>query len=635
MSPTSTLERASPQAASSVDSRTVLIGGASGFWGDSQIAVPQLLEQPGLQYLVFDYLAETTMSILQRARLRSPELGYATDFVTASVAPHLKAIRERGVRLVSNAGGLNPAGCRDAILNIAREQGVELKVAIVTGDDVLPQQAQFRPWPADPAAADLPKLMSANAYLGALPIAQALDAGADIVITGRCVDSASLLGIAIHEFGWQMTQYDALAQASLAGHLVECGAQGAGGLFTDWEQVPDWVDMGYPLIQLQADGVFELFQPAGKGGLVNRATVGEQLLYEIGDPRRYELPDVICDFTQVQIEDVVDCAENHGRVGGRVRISGARGRAPSAQYKVTATYAQGSHIAIMMAIRGQRAIAKAQRTADALLTRTRAQMLQAGFADYGETLVEFLGAESMYGPHRRVTESREIVLRIAARHDDKRALAFLQKEASSAGTSMGPGTRSHFGGRSDVQSVIRTASFLIPKSAVTVHWQMNNGDAAHAVAQQSSVQADAAHPSSAETAANAPNPAADSHHHNHNHKRVRISVGDIAHGRSGDKGDDANIGLMARAPQWLDVLREQVTAPRVREYFAHLIEGPVTRYDLPGIGAVNFVLERALGGGGSCSLRSDPLGKCYAQMLLDMEIDCPAALLPGTQETTA
>ena len=597
---------------------TVLIGGASGFWGDSQMAVPQLLQQPGLQYLVFDYLAETTMSILQRARLRSPDLGYATDFVTSAVGPHLRAIRDKGVRLVSNAGGLHPAGCRDAILALAREQGVQVKVAIVTGDDVLDRQRDFEPWQQEPLPAQLPPLMSASAYLGAEPIARALDGGADIVVTGRCVDSAALLGIAIHEFGWRMDDYDRLAQASLAGHLVECGAQATGGLFTDWEAVPDWADIGYPLVRMQADGGFELFQPAGRGGLVTRQTVGEQLLYEIGDPCAYALPDVVCDFSQVRIEDL----PGHGGEGGRVRVGGARGRAPGPGYKVTATYQQGWQIAIMMAIRGQRAMDKARRTAEALLARTRAQMRAAGFADYGETLVELLGAESMYGPHRRVADSREIVLRIAARHADRRALGFLQKEASSAGTSMGPGTRSHFGGRSEVQSVIRTASFLLPKAAVAVQWQAAEdalpvpvpvpvtaqGSASTITDEAAAAQVPAAMPAGEDT--------------------VRLPLGWIAHGRSGDKGDDANIGLMARAPQWLPVLREQVGAERVQAYFAHLASGPVTRYELPGLGALNFVLRQALGGGGSCSLRSDPLGKCYAQMLLDMEIDCPRALAP-------
>lgn len=601
--------------------RTVHIGGGSGFWGDSQIAVPQLLQAPRLDYIVFDYLAETTMSVLQRARLRNPELGYATDFVSGVVKPNLRALMERRIRLVSNAGGLNPAKCRDALLALAREQGLEPRIAIVTGDDVLAQAEHFRSGPdeaADAAAPPAP-LMSANAYLGALPIAEALGQGADIVITGRCVDSASLLGIAIHEFGWSLQDYDRLAQASLAGHLIECGAQATGGLFTDWESVPDWANIGYPIVELQADGVFELAKPAGTGGRIDRATVAEQLLYEIGDPAAYALPDVVCDFTQVAIEEAGT---------DRVRVSGALGHAPSAHYKVTGTFQDGWQIAIMMAIRGQRAKAKAERTAEELLARTRRLMREHGFADYRGTLVELLGAESMYGPHNRVGESREIVLRIAAQHGERKALEFLQKESASAGTSMGPGTRSHFGGRSEVQGVIGTASYYIAKERVAM--QLQAGPEAAAIALQApagkAVAARRAPGGAAWPGAAAATLEADT---------VRVSLSLLAHARSGDKGDDANIGVIARRPEWVPVLQQHLTAERVREYFAHLVDGPVTRFALPGIGAFNFFLERALGGGGSCSLRSDPLGKCYAQMLLDLELPCPRALLPASRPAVA
>lgn len=601
--------------------RTIRIGGASGFWGDSQIAVPQLLQAP-IDYLVFDYLAETTMSILQRARLRNPELGYATDFVSTAVKPNLRALMERKVRLVSNAGGLNPAKCRDALLALAHEQGLSPRIAIVTGDDVLELGTHFRSMPdEDAAAAPAPApLMSANAYLGAFPIAEALRAGADIVITGRCVDSASLLGIAAYEFGWSFEDYDRLAQASLAGHLIECGAQATGGLFTDWETVPDWAGIGYPIVELRADGSFELTKPAATGGRVDRATVAEQLLYEIGDPASYALPDVVCDFTQVRIEDSGD---------NRVRVTGARGRAPSAYYKVTATFQKGFQIAIMMAIRGQRAKAKAERTAQELLDRTQRLMRDQGFADYSSTLVELLGAESMYGPHRRVQESREIVLRIAAQHEERKALEFLQKESASAGTSMGPGTRSHFGGRSDVQGVIGTASCYIAKAQVPVRLQSGALEPAVEIV----VPAPRAASGVEAMASPAGDPAADGDQDDAD--AVRVPLSRLAQARSGDKGDDANIGVIARRPEWVAVLQRQLTAARVRDYFAHLIEGQVTRFALPGLGAFNFFLERALGGGGSCSLRSDPLGKCYAQMLLDMEVSCPRALLPASADATA
>ena len=601
-------------------SRKVFIGSGSGFWGDSALAVPQLLGAPRLDYIVFDYLAETTMSVLQRARLKDPELGYATDFVTGAVKPNLKALMERGVRLVSNAGGLNPAKCRDALLAIAHEQGLSPRIAIVTGDDVLEQSGRFETAEGQPAPVPPAPLMSANAYLGAAPIAQALAQGADIVVTGRCVDSASLLGIAMHESGWSAGDYARLAQASLAGPLIECGAQATGGLFTDWETVPDWANIGYPIVEMGPDGGFELGKPAQTGGRVDRATVAEQLLYEIGDPAAYELPDVVCDFTQVRIEDAGP---------DRVRVSGARGRAPSARYKVTATFSRGFQIAIMMAIRGQRAKAKAQRTAQELLKRTRAQMARAGFADYSGTLVELLGAESMYGDHARVNESREIVLRIAAQHDDRKALAFLQKESASAGTSMGPGTRSHFGGRSDIQGVIGTASYYIAKSHVPVRLQCDPAQPMVRLAEPPP-QGENRHVRGRAEQATAAIARAE-----FDADTVPVALPVLAHGRSGDKGDDANIGVIARRPEWVPVLERHLTDSRVREYFAHLVDGPVTRFALPGLGAFNFFLERALGGGGSCSLRSDPLGKCYAQMLLDLEIPCPRELLPAGATSSA
>lgn len=588
---------------------TVHVGCASGFWGDSQIAIPQLLTAEKLDYIVFDYLAETTMSILQRARMRNPELGYATDFVSV-LRPHLKTLLERGVRLVSNAGGLNPQACRDSILAFAREQGLSPRIAVVSGDDVAELHAEF----TDAQGRRLPDLngfgplLSANAYLGAYPIVQALALDADIVITGRAVDSACALAVAIHEFDWAFSDYDRLAQASLAGHLIECGPQATGGLFTDWETVPDWANIGYPIVVLGPDGGFDLTKPPGTGGLVNRATVAEQLLYEIGDPAAYELPDVVCDLRQVSIRETGS---------DRVRVEGARGRAPSTRYKITATGHAGYQIGIMMAIRGQRARAKALRTAEELLRRTRKLLALNGLPDYTSTVVELLGAEAMYGGNARENDSREVILRIAASHAERKGLEFLQKESASAGTSMGPGTRSHFGGRSDIQAIIKTGSFYIAKQCVPV-W-LDCGDVRAEVIVPENGEEDPSFPPAAQQAC-APAPASPD-------GALRVPLARLAYARSGDKGDDSNIGVIARSEAYWPVLLRELTAERVREYFSHLVQGDVSRFELPGTGAVNFVLRRALGGGGSSSLRSDPLGKSYAQMLLDLEIPCPGEIL--------
>ncbi len=344
------------------------------------------------------------------------------------------------------------------------------------------------------------------------------------------------------------------------------------------------------------------------------AIAAEQLLYEIGDPAAYALPDVVCDFTEVAI----------GEAGpDRVHVSGARGTPPSGAYKVTATYPMGFQLALMMAIRGLDAPAKAERTARELLGRTRRLMAEAGYGDYSDTLVECLGAEAIYGPHSRIRDCREIVLRLAVQHPDRKALDFLRKEASSAGTAMGPGTRSHFGGRSAIQPVIGVASCFIPKERVEV--------VVRSPSREARIVAAAAAPGYVSRPP-APPPAEAGARPAEGGRAARIALSRIAHGRSGDKGRDANIGIIAREERWWPVLRDELTPDRVRAYFGHLMTGAVHRYELPGLKALNFVLEDALGGGGSSSLRSDPLGKCYAQMLLDLEIPCPEHLLASTHD---
>ncbi|SPA13581.1 conserved hypothetical protein [Cupriavidus taiwanensis] len=585
--------------------KTVRIGGASGFWGDSAIATPQLLTVPGLQYLVYDYLAETTMSILARARARDPQLGYATDFVHAAMAPHLAEILRRGIRVVANAGGLNPQACRDALQQAAAQQGLAPRIAVVSGDDVQPQFAQ---WCAagltDLAGRPVPTTepWSANVYTGAQGIARALALGADIVIAGRCVDSAVVVGTLAHEFGWDWSDWDRLAAATLAGHVIECGAQATGGLFTDWQRVPDWDRIGYPVIDCAHDGSFVLGKPDHTGGLVDPAAVAEQILYEIGDPASYLMPDVTCDFRLVRTERLAP---------GQVRVSGARGRAPGSHYKGNATWQDGFQISLMMAIRGLDAPAKARRTADALLARTRAMLAAHGLPDYSETVVELLGCESHYGPHARALPTREVVLRIGARHAQARALRFLQRECSSAGTSMAAGTRSSFSGRVEIQPVVKVFSFLVPKDQVPM--RVTLGD-------QQAVLAHAALSGAADAPPELPQapPAAIPEE-----PRVTRPLVALAYARSGDKGDDENIGVIARRPEYLPLLREQLTAQAVRGYFAHLVDGEVERFEVPGLHALNFLLHAALGGGGVASLRSDPLGKSYAQMLLDFPLAVP------------
>ncbi|HYM02011.1 MAG TPA: acyclic terpene utilization AtuA family protein, partial [Stellaceae bacterium] len=341
--------------------KIIRIGGASGYWGDTASAPRQLVEKGGVHYLVFDYLAEVTMSILAKMRSRSADAGYATDFITLAMKPLIRQIAEKKIKVIANAGGVNLEACRKALEKIAAEAGASLRIGTVEGDDLLPRLEELRAMDAREIGTGAPlpqKLLSVNAYLGGFPIAAALRGGADIVVTGRCVDSALVLGPLIHEFGWAPHDYDRLAAGSLAGHLLECGAQATGGNFTDWQDVAEgWDDMGFPGAEVRADGSFVVTKPEGTGGLVSPLTVGEQLLYEIGDPRAYMLPDVICDFTQVRMTQ-------EGR--DRVLVTGARGREPTATYKVSATYPGGYGCVANMVVAGFDAVEKAKRCGEAI-----------------------------------------------------------------------------------------------------------------------------------------------------------------------------------------------------------------------------------------------------------------------------
>ena len=566
-----------------------------------------------IDVLVFDYLAETTMAILVSAQRKNPQAGYATDFVDTAMRQVLPEVVRRGIKVVSNAGGINPQACARALAALAAELGVPLRIAVVDGDDVrdalpalraaaaqaapggvLTDSVSGRPLPAN--------LLSANAYLGAEPVARALAAGADVVITGRCVDSAVTLGPLIHHFGWTLDQYDALAGGSLAGHIIECGCQATGGLFTDWQSVPDWAHIGYPIVEVAADGSFVVGKPPATGGLVSRATVGEQLLYEIGDPGAYLLPDVSCDFRQVQIEQIGD---------NRVRVSGARGGPPPATLKVSATSMAGWRCSSNLTIVGIDAVAKARRTGEALLERTRELIAARGWGDFSATRIEVIGAESLYGPHAAAPTLREVMLRLAVQHPKKEALELFAREQAAPGTSWSPGTTGAGAGRPPVQPLIVPCAFAVPRAAVTP--QVHLGDTGIAVpfSTPAPLQAQQALPDPATAAAVAGAS-----------RTVKLVA--LAWGRSGDKGDLSNIGLIARRPEWLPLLWAQVTPTAVLAWLGHLVKGPVDRYHLPGLSAMNLVIHQALDGGGPASLRLDPLGKGMAQMLLEMPITVPA-----------
>lgn len=592
--------------------KAIRIGCGAGFWGDTAEGPVQLVRRGTIDYLVLDYLAEITMSILARMRARDADAGYATDFVSLVMRPLAREIAEKRIKVVANAGGVNPRAACAALEMLLAELGVDLKVATVEGDDLTERADEFRRRGVVEmfnCAAFPERVVSINAYLGALPIAAALDAGADIVLTGRCVDSALALGPLIHEFHWSADDYDRLSAGSLVGHVLECGTQATGGIFTDWRLIADgWGEMGFPIAECQADGTFVLTKPEGSGGLVSTATVAEQIVYEIGDPAAYVLPDVVCDWTDVRLEQSGP---------DRVRVSGARGAPPTGSYKASATYADGFRAATTMMIAGREAVEKADAVGRAVIGRARRLIVAAGFPDFVETSTETLGAESTYGQASRAGQAREVILKIGVRHISQDALKIFAREIFPAATAMAQGLTGFAAGRPEPQPVIRLFSFLVDKASVPVRIHLGE----HAIEPAAPACQRAARLTGQAPAAL---PSAD------DGPLVWVPLIAVAHGRSGDKGDIANIGVIARRPGFAAALREGLTPEAVHGYFAHYALGPVERFEWPGLYGFNFVLHRALGGGGVASLRHDPQGKALAQALMDFPLAVPAAwLTPG------
>ena len=449
----------------------VLVANGQGFWGDSILGPVRLVREGPLDYLTLDYLAEVTMSIMQKLRARNPTAGYATDFVRL-VDRILPELVQKKIKVVCNAGGVNPHACKDALLAVAKKHGVKgLRIAVVEGDDVLARLdelleagEELRNMDTGAPLADVrPQVTSANVYLGAFPIAEALAQGARIVLTGRGTDPGLVLGPLIHEFGWGRGDFDRLAAGTVAGHIVECGAQCTGGNYTDWRAVPDLARVGYPLVEARPDGGFHIVKHQGTGGLLTVDTVRHQLVYEMGDPRAYVGPDCVADFTSVRLaQDGKD----------RVRVSDVKGAAPTPTYKVSISYADGWKSTGQLTISGPDALEKARLCAAIVWERLKLD----GY-DYGpeERFEELVGSGVCHAgiPGGTSDDPPEVVLRMGVRGPDRARVERFGTELVPLVTSGPPGVTGFAGGRPKATEIIGFWPALVRKdlieTRVTVH----------------------------------------------------------------------------------------------------------------------------------------------------------------------
>jgi len=438
----------------------IRIGNGQGFWGDSIDAPVRLAKDGPLDYLTLDYLAEVTLSIMQRQKLKNPNAGYARDFLDL-VERILPEISDKGVKVITNAGGVNPQSCRSELIQLAKSSGKEIKIGVIQGDDIFPTLAELRKKGVSfenmDTGADFDSIMdkvySANVYINSSTISDALDKGAQIVLAGRVSDPGLALGPCIYEFGWKDQDYDLLAAGTLAGHITECGAQCTGGNYSRWQDVPNLANVGYPIIEMQPNGKFCITKHENSGGLINRETIGEQVLYEMGDPNHYISPDVCVDFTSFRINDLGS---------NKVSISNVSGLAPTDTYKVSISYFAGYKATGQLTISGPNAYEKAQLTAEIIWKR-----LKNSGVTFEDTSTEYLGLSSCHGEINALpSQINEVVLRLGVKDSDKNKVNRFGKELAPVITSGPPGITGFSGGRPKAQEIIAYWPTLIPKELV-------------------------------------------------------------------------------------------------------------------------------------------------------------------------
>ncbi len=584
--------------------QAVRIGNAHGFWGDRIDAAAEMLAlEPDLDYVTLDFLAEVSMSILAQQRQRDPDAGFARDFVdvVTSLAGYWKSGGK--CRVITNAGGLNPLGCAMACQQALSAAGCEhLAIAVVTGDDMLEvlqtdaaadvhSDRSRNLDTGEPLSNVADRLITANAYLGAELIVDALAQRADLVITGRVADPSLTVAACVHHFVWDWNDHDRLAGATVAGHLIECGTQVTGGISTDWLDVPDIERIGFPIVEVADDGSCVVTKPRGSGGIVTDLTVREQLVYEIGDPAEYLSPDATVSFLSLQVEQ---------QAPNRVRVSGGTGAPPPDSYKVSATYRDGFRAAGQLTIYGTGAVEKARRAGEMVL-----QQLENDGIQFRNTLVECLGSSACHPTSMELPELKETVLRIAVEDESRESVERFTRAVMALITAGPQGTTGYAEGRPRVHPVIRYWPCLIDRERVKADVRILDNPDINSDPTNWEGEAPAEPRSTRPTARREPRPPG---------KPSRLI--DMACARSGDKGIHANIGVIARQPADFDRLCDELTPQRIAEWLGIEDVNRVERFELPNLSALNFVVRRIL----KNPLRSDAQGKALGQVLLQMPL---------------
>ncbi len=574
----------------------IKIGNAGGFWGDDLSALKRQVTGGNLDYVTSDYLAEITMGILMKQKLKDENMGYVYDFLF-QLEEVIEIVINKGIKIITNAGGMNPSALAMKIRDMGKKKGLNFKVAAVEGDDIFNKIESIYPEKEDLKNMEnnldfkeiKSKLLSANVYLGVLPVIKALESGADIIVTGRVTDTAITLAPMIYEFGWELNDWDKLASGVIGGHIIECGSQSTGGNFTNWKDVKKWDNIGFPVLEVSEDGSFVVTKHKGTGGIVSEYSVKEQLLYEMGNPKEYLSPDVIADFTTINVID---------EGNDRVRIAGIKGKPATHFLKVSASYLEGYKASGSILIGG-------------FHVRRKAKIFEEIF--WKKIGVDFEKKETELLCRNDDDEYNKTILRFSVYDSDKDKIVRFGKEISTLILS-GPAGAAVTGGRPDSRTVIGYWPALIKKELINSKVKVFKTDSLDFeetdIPSVTGYEIDHKDHEEFEQSGSGKFPYKDGN------KMRKIFLKDICLARSGDKGDTSNIGVIAKNEIVYECLKKYLVPDLVKEMFNNVCKGRVIRFEVPNLMALNFLLEESLGGGGAKSVLIDAQGKLYAQELL-------------------